>query len=333
MLILSALISLTAPAVNPFAAPVCVHGGPYVAECSGPTTNVTLDGSGSFDPDGDPLTFFWFEECPNGFVIDPTQAIATLSMSMVGTCHQQCFVQLRVTGGGQLVTCTTTVTVDDTTPPSLTCPPDALNLPFGSNTSPSALGSATASDVCHPNPTVTFTDNTTTGPNGEITIDRTWKADDGCFQPTCVQHITVDGQPGKPGELDLDIHPTSCPNPFNVGANGVWPVAIVGAVGADVADINRSTVRAKRHDGVGTEVAPLRFVLSDVATPFTGNLCNCHTLAGDGITDLMMHFRMSQVANAFQLGSVTPFTDLQIDVTGQFNDGTPFTVSDCMRVQ
>src|SRR5262249_20452366 len=37
----------------------CNTGGPYNAECTEPNTTVVLNGSGSSDPDDNPLTFNW----------------------------------------------------------------------------------------------------------------------------------------------------------------------------------------------------------------------------------------------------------------------------------
>lgn len=39
--------------------PSCDANGPYLAQCAGPTTAVTLNGSGSSDPNDDPLIFEW----------------------------------------------------------------------------------------------------------------------------------------------------------------------------------------------------------------------------------------------------------------------------------
>ena len=54
----------------------------------------------------------------------------------------------------------------------------------------------------------------------------------------------------------LDIKPGSCPNPFNRHGNGVLPVALVGTVEFDVAQVDLSTLRLSRADGVGGSVAP-----------------------------------------------------------------------------
>ncbi len=39
--------------------PTCDANGPYLEECTGPTTSVALAGSNSIDPDNDPLTYDW----------------------------------------------------------------------------------------------------------------------------------------------------------------------------------------------------------------------------------------------------------------------------------
>ncbi|MFC2174188.1 PKD domain-containing protein, partial [Acidobacteriota bacterium] len=93
--------------------PLCDAGGPYVEECQGPETVVTLDGSNSSDPDGDPLTYTWdgsFNESPAGGV----QVSATFQGLGVFT------VQLTVEDPlGEKVSCNADVTIEDTTPPEV----------------------------------------------------------------------------------------------------------------------------------------------------------------------------------------------------------------------
>ncbi len=85
------------------------------------------------------------------------------------------------------------ITVEDTTPPVITCPSD-INVSCNENTSPAALGVATATDNCDPFVQPTFTDvisGSTTGCT-QNTITRTWTAEDDCGNiSTCVQTINI----------------------------------------------------------------------------------------------------------------------------------------------
>jgi hypothetical protein len=97
---------------------------------------------------------------------------------------------------GNVNTCIQTFTINDTTPPVITCPPDFTG-PCGTPTDPGTTGTATATDNCNPTPLVTFTDLLSGGPCPTVTevITRTWTANDGCNQVTCVQIITLDPPP------------------------------------------------------------------------------------------------------------------------------------------
>ena len=82
----------------------------------------------------------------------------------------------------------------------------------------------------------------------------------------------------------LDIQPGSCPNALNCKAGGVISVAIVGSAGIDVTGLDPSTIRLEA-------VAPLRWDIDDVSTPYTDPLEDCfacNTLGADGFDDLVL---------------------------------------------
>jgi len=63
--------------------------------------------------------------------------------------------------------------------------------------------------------------------------------------------------------LVVDVKPRSCPNPINVKSKGVFPVAILGTMVFDVAEIDVSTIMLEG-------VRPVRTAVEDVSTPVGG---------------------------------------------------------------
>ncbi|UCG33990.1 MAG: FG-GAP repeat protein, partial [Phycisphaerales bacterium] len=145
---------------------------------------------------------------------------------------------------------------------------------------------------------------------------------------------------GTPDECEAaaDIKPGACPNPFNRIGHGVLPVALLGASHFDVTQIDAATVRLARADGQGQPVAPHEgppgphSVYEDVATPFCGELCDCHDAAGDGILDLFMKFKSDHVVAGLLLDELDPGALVELVVTGSLLDGTPFAAGDCIRL-
>jgi hypothetical protein len=88
---------------------------------------------------------------------------------------------------GNADTCYQLVTVVDTTPPQITCPPDTtFECTMGD------AGTASAFDNCDPNPTVAFSDTVITESCPRV-IHRTWTATDDCSNSaSCTQVITID---------------------------------------------------------------------------------------------------------------------------------------------
>lgn len=125
--------------------PVANAGTDQVVEAtSAGGASVTLDGSGSSDPDGGTLTYTWAG--PFG----TASGVSPIVILPLGTNT----ITLSVDDGhGQIATATTNVTVRDTTPPVLTLPANfAVNA-----TSPSGAVvtyNASAVDLVDPNPTV-----------------------------------------------------------------------------------------------------------------------------------------------------------------------------------
>jgi hypothetical protein len=137
-------------------------------------------------------------------------------------------------------------------------------------------------------------------------------------------------------DIALDIKPRSCPNPLNAKLfedppmnarsmkGGVLPVAILGSGNFDVNDIDVSTLLLEG-------VEPLRSNLEDVSAPLqNGEECECTTDGPDGFTDLTLKFRTSEIAAA--IGPCTDDEVIALTLTGALLDGTPFDVSDCVRI-
>jgi hypothetical protein len=148
------------PANSP---PMCNAGGPYVAECAGPTTSVTLDGSASSDPDCNTITFAWTGPFVGGTASGPKP---TVQFSGTGVFN----VNLTVSDGTATAMCSTTVTVQDTTPPSVTCSVTNSSLwPPNHNLVNVGLAVA-ATDSCSGSPPISvqvFSDEGDTAPTGE----------------------------------------------------------------------------------------------------------------------------------------------------------------------
>jgi uncharacterized repeat protein (TIGR01451 family) len=146
--------------------PVSDPNGPYLEECQGAMTVLGLDGSGSYDPDGDPITYAWSTDCPDATLDDPHAVSPLLSSSGPPPCPVACGATLTVTDPmGLWDTAVTAVTIQDTTPPdiSVTLAPTTLWPPNHGLVGITATVSA--SDICDPSPAVALTSITSDEPD------------------------------------------------------------------------------------------------------------------------------------------------------------------------
>jgi hypothetical protein len=69
-----------------------------------------------------------------------------------------------------------------------------------------------------------------------------------------------------------------------------------------------------------------------VATPFEGEPCDCHDLGGDGIVDLAMKFKTSDLVAALLLSELPAGATVELIVTGSLLDETSFEARDCITI-
>ena len=138
--------------------PVADPNGPYVEECQDPVTAVQLDGSASFDPDGDPITFEWESDCPGAAIDDATSATPTLSVNGPPPCPVVCGATLTVTDPMDLSdTENTSVTIKDTKPPTITVQLTPAELWPPNHKMADVTATVVAQDLCDPHPSIVLT--------------------------------------------------------------------------------------------------------------------------------------------------------------------------------
>lgn len=116
--------------------------------------------------------------------------------------------------------------------------------------------------------------------------------------------------------VPVDIHPTSCRNPLDVGSKGVLPVAILGTEDFDVTQIDSATVLLGN-------VPALRWALEDVAAPFEPYIgkedaFDCTTEGPDGYLDLTLKFDTQAVVA--DIGYVEDGDVLLLQLTGNLKE-------------
>lgn len=140
---------------------------------------IYLDGSGSYDPDGDTLTFDWTWQYGSASGEKP-YVILQLGITEI---------TLTVSDGMDTDTDTVIITVIDTTPPTIVCPQNITAEQTSANGTPVNLGSPAVTDNCDDDPIVT-NNAPAVFPLGKTIV--TWKAKDFSGNTSfCNQVVTI----------------------------------------------------------------------------------------------------------------------------------------------
>jgi hypothetical protein len=318
------------------APPVCIAGGPYVGECAGVATYIPVDGSASYDPDGTAVSFRWQETCDWLHVDDPTSAVANVVYENDGTCSRWCELRLKVTSGSQFVICGTVVTLQDTTPPTLTIPADVTDI-WGIATEPASLGFATATDTCDylVAPTVTYADAITPqqGPGHEQTIKRTWSAVDRCENVVqAVQTITLLSPAVNCKSLDLNLN--TCPDSVDIAGGPTFSVTVLGRPGTQASGLILSSLKLARLGDQINYVYPYAYTVpADTGRFLAVDYGDCNVPGTDGRKDVRLDFDLLTVSSVLALDTVAPGDPVYVMVTGLRNNLTPYFAATVFTVQ
>lgn len=300
-------------------------GDNYFVDCNNyfngklDVTSVQLDGSGSYDPDGTPVTFFWHNECDFGTFDDPTSPTPVYTVDMTGVCDRECWVALRVSSGGQTSVKGFRVIVQDMSFPVVLPPTDYLGI-WGDSTDVANTGAPSIDDNCDPAPVVVIQDTVipATGPGQpELNMERLWTVTD-CvgFTVTQAQTITLlapTGYPGKSANLDFD--PDSCPNDYSLTQAGDVEIVLVGLDGFRAERVIPGSLRLWVHEAPGLALAPNSMVLTDCASHVASYYGDCNMKAPDGKLDLKLRFDRATFAAYFDLYRF-PGQTIEVMVTG-----------------
>ena len=200
--------------------PTSDAGGPYTEECVSPSATVALNGTGSADPEGAPLTYSWSTTC-DGTLNDNTLAQPILTVFSQDVCNYSCSVSLVVTDNQGLssLSDSAVVAIVDTVPPALHGVPGDETVECDAVPPPAVV---TAADMCGGDIIPGFNEIRVDGScTDNYTLTRTWTAVDGCgYNTGAAQVLSVQDTTGPVIACNspVAIRPSDAPVSFTASA-------------------------------------------------------------------------------------------------------------------
>jgi hypothetical protein len=253
-----------------------------------PEATIECDGSATYDPDPAVTGMATaIDVCQD----DVTVSYTDMPMDDTDPCDMTITrVWTADDGCTTPVSCTQLIRIVDTTQPEIECPPDATIECDGSTAydpDPADTGMATATDICQDDVTVSYSDSPMdrTDPC-DMTITRTWTADDGCTTPvSCTQVIhVVDTTPPEcvGNDITVALGPdlTYCLTPSDIaalteGSDDICQdeVTVVSVVPDcfDCDTLGPNTVEITVTDGCNTSTCTATVTVLDLVTVNVGN--------------------------------------------------------------
>ena len=240
---------------------------------------VTLDGSASYDPDGDPITYQWLQIGGPAVALSAPTAVKTTFTVVSG---QSYVFKLTVTDSGGLSSSATTRVTSGTAASALIVRFDATpsNITAGQTSQltwvvqgassvsiNNGVGNvaATGSTTVTPSATTTYT-LTAVGPSGNVTATATVTVGPVVVVPGTPQIIRFEGSPLsiQPGQQSTLSWTTS--GATTVSISGVGSVTLNGSTTVSPAQTTTYTLSATSSDGK-TVTAPITITVSTGTVP------------------------------------------------------------------
>ena len=236
--------------------PVLTCPAPISVTCSGdvPAPNIALV-TGVSDNCGGPVTVTWVSD-----VISNQTCANRYTLTRTYRATDAC---------GNFTNCTQVITVNDATPPVLTCPPSITVSCAGEVPAPDISLVTAVSDNCAGAVTVTWVSDVITNQTcaNRYQVNRTYRATDVCGNfAQCVQIIYVN---------DVTAPTITCPAPVTVSCASAVPAATPGAI---VASDNCGTVTVTHvGDVISSQSCANRYTITRTyrATDACGNFTSC----------------------------------------------------------